>query len=29
MLIDEAARVSDDLYKAVRPFLAASDGDCG
>jgi Terminase large subunit, T4likevirus-type, N-terminal len=27
MLIDEAARVRDDLYKAVRPFLAASDGD--
>jgi hypothetical protein len=27
MLIDEAARVNDDLYKAVRPFLAASDGD--
>ena len=27
MLIDEAARVSDDLYKAVRPFLAVSDGD--
>jgi hypothetical protein len=27
MLIDEAARVNDDLYKAVRPFLAAPDGD--
>jgi hypothetical protein len=27
MLIDEAARVNDDLYRAVRPFLAASDGD--
>lgn len=27
MLIDEASRVSDELYKAVRPFLAASDGD--
>lgn len=27
MVIDEAARVSDELYKAVRPFLAASNGD--
>jgi hypothetical protein len=27
MLIDEAARVSDDLYRAVRPMLAVSDGD--
>ena len=27
MLIDEAARVSDDLYKAVRPMLAVGDGD--
>ena len=27
LLIDEAARVSDDLYKAVRPMLAVSDGD--
>jgi len=27
MLVDEAARVSDDLYKAVRPFLAVGDGD--
>ena len=27
MVIDEAARVTDELYKAVRPFLAASDGD--
>jgi hypothetical protein len=27
MLIDEAARVSDDLYNAVRPMLAVGDGD--
>jgi hypothetical protein len=27
MLIDEAARVSDDLYHAVRPMLAVGDGD--
>ena len=27
MLIDEAARVSDELYKAVRPFLAVGGGD--
>src|SRR5437588_676012 len=27
MVIDEAARVSDDLYKAVRPFLAVGGGD--
>jgi hypothetical protein len=27
MLIDEAARVNDDLYKAVRPMLAVGDGD--
>jgi hypothetical protein len=27
MLIDEAARVSDDLYRAVRPMLAVGDGD--
>jgi hypothetical protein len=27
MLIDEAARVSDQLYKAVRPFLAVGGGD--
>ncbi len=26
MLIDEAARVSDELYKAVRPMLAVGDG---
>jgi hypothetical protein len=26
MLIDEAARVSDELYKAVRPMLAIGDG---
>src|SRR4051794_26303364 len=26
MLIDEAARVSDDLYKAVRPMLAIGNG---
>jgi hypothetical protein len=26
LLIDEAARVSDDLYLAVRPMLAVSDG---
>jgi hypothetical protein len=27
MLIDEASRVSDDLYNAVRPMLAVGDGD--
>ena len=27
MLIDEAARVSDELYVAVRPMLAVGDGD--
>jgi len=27
MLIDEAARVSDELYRSVRPFLAVADGD--
>jgi len=27
MLVDEAARVGDDLYKAVRPFLAVGGGD--
>ena len=27
MLIDEAARVSDDLYNAMRPMLAVGDGD--
>jgi hypothetical protein len=27
MLIDEASRVSDDLYKAVRPMLAVGAGD--
>ncbi len=27
LLIDEAARVNDDLYKAVRPMLAVGDGD--
>jgi hypothetical protein len=27
LVIDEAARVSDDLYKAVRPMLALSGGD--
>src|SRR2546430_2423695 len=26
-LVDEAARVSDELYKAVRPFLAVGGGD--
>ena len=26
LLVDEAARVSDDLYLAVRPMLAVSDG---
>jgi len=26
LVIDEAARVPDDLYRAVRPFLAATDG---
>ena len=27
MVVDEAARVSDDLYKAIRPFLAVGGGD--
>jgi hypothetical protein len=27
MLIDEAARVPDDMYRAVRPMLAVADGD--
>ena len=27
MLIDEAARVSDEFYRAMRPCLAAVDGD--
>jgi hypothetical protein len=27
MLIDEAARVSDEMYKTVRPMLAVGDGD--
>jgi hypothetical protein len=27
MLIDEAARVPDDMYKAVRPMLAVGSGD--
>jgi hypothetical protein len=27
MLIDEAARVSDEIYKAVRPMLAVGNGD--
>ena len=27
LLVDEAARVSDDLYLAIRPMLAVSDGD--
>ena len=27
MLIDEAARVPDELYKSVRPMLATTDGD--
>jgi hypothetical protein len=27
LVVDEAARVSDDVYKALRPMLAASDGD--
>src|SRR4051812_4591435 len=27
LLIDEASRVSDDLYKALRPMLAVSDGE--
>ena len=26
LLVDEAARVSDDLYLAIRPMLAVSDG---
>jgi Terminase-like family. len=27
LLIDEAARVPDEMYKAVRPMLAVSNGD--
>jgi hypothetical protein len=27
MLIDEAARVSDEIYKTVRPMLAVGNGD--
>jgi hypothetical protein len=27
LLVDEASRVPDDLYKGVRPMLAVSDGD--
>lgn len=27
LLIDEAARVSDDMYKSLRPMLAMTDGD--
>ena len=27
LLIDEASRVSDNVYKALRPVLSASDGD--
>jgi hypothetical protein len=27
MLVDEAARVPDELYRALRPMLAAADGD--
>jgi hypothetical protein len=27
LLIDEAARVSDDMYRAIRPMLAVGDGD--
>ncbi|MBV9398443.1 MAG: terminase family protein [Bryobacterales bacterium] len=27
MIIDEAARVADSLYKALRPMLAVADGD--
>jgi hypothetical protein len=27
MLIDEASRVNDDLYRAMRPTLAVGDGD--
>lgn len=27
MLVDEASRVTDELYKAVRPFLAVGGGD--
>src|SRR5207248_6382988 len=26
MIVDEAARVSDDLYRAIRPMLAVSGG---
>ncbi len=27
LLIDEAARVSDEMYKSVRPMIAVTDGD--
>jgi hypothetical protein len=27
LIIDEAARVSDELYKALRPMLTVADGD--
>ena len=27
LLVDEASRVEDDLYRAVRPMLAVGDGD--
>ena len=27
LLVDEASRVSDELYLAIRPMLAVSDGD--
>ena len=27
LLVDEASRVPDELYKAMRPMLAVSDGD--
>ena len=29
LLVDEASRVSDELYQAIRPMLAVSEGSCG
>ena len=29
MLIDEAARVEDEMYKSLRPMLAVGTGICG
>jgi hypothetical protein len=29
LVIDEASRVSDEMYEALRPMLAVGDGTCG